>query len=66
LAYRLYEWKETVVADPSAIAAKLKELADRGGVGLTTQRLVVDGSLAAVATATRPSKQRPTTAICGS
>jgi hypothetical protein len=35
LAYRRYEWKKAVVADPSAIAAKLEELTDRGGVGLT-------------------------------
>jgi hypothetical protein len=35
LAYRLYEWKKAVIVNPAAIAAKLEELADRGGVGLT-------------------------------
>jgi hypothetical protein len=29
LAYRLYEWKKSVIADQPAIAAKLEELADR-------------------------------------
>jgi hypothetical protein len=38
LAYRLYEWKKAVIVDPLAIAAKLEELADRGGVGLTPTR----------------------------
>jgi hypothetical protein len=35
LAYRLYEWKKAVIVDPPAIVAKLEELADRGGVGLS-------------------------------
>jgi hypothetical protein len=32
LAYRLYEWKKAVEVDLAAIATKLEELADRGGV----------------------------------
>ena len=49
LAYRLYEWKKAVVVDPTAIAAKLEELADRGGVGLTPHQTAIDRALAAVA-----------------
>jgi hypothetical protein len=49
LAYRLYEWKKAIVADPQAIAAKLEDLADRGGVGLTPHGVAVDLALAAVA-----------------
>ena len=33
LAYRLYEWKKGVDADAPAIATKLEELAELGGVG---------------------------------
>jgi hypothetical protein len=49
LAYRLYEWKKAVIADPPAIAAKLEDLADRGGVGLTPHAIAVDRALEAVA-----------------
>jgi hypothetical protein len=49
LAYRLYEWKKGVIADPPAIAPKLEELADRGGVGLTPHAVAIDRALAAVA-----------------
>jgi hypothetical protein len=48
LAYRLYEWKKAVVVDPTAIAAKLEELADRGGVGLTPRAVAVERALEAV------------------
>jgi hypothetical protein len=51
LAFRLYEWKKAVSADASAIAAKLEELADRGGVGgLTPHVVAIERALAAVAT----------------
>jgi len=30
LAYRLYEWKKSVIVDPPVIAAKLEELAESG------------------------------------
>jgi hypothetical protein len=49
LAYRLYEWKKANVVDPSAIAAKLKDLADRGGVGLTPPTLAVERAFEAFA-----------------
>lgn len=49
LAYRLYEWKKAVEADQAAIAAKLEDLADRGGVGLTPHAVAVDRAMAAVA-----------------
>jgi hypothetical protein len=49
LAYRLYEWKKAVIADPPAIGAKLEELADRGGVGLTPHAVAINRALAAVA-----------------
>lgn len=49
LAYRLYEWKKAIEADPPAIAAKLEELAELGGVGLTPQQMVVDRAMATVA-----------------
>lgn len=49
LAYRLYEWKKAVIADLHAIAAKLEELADIGGVGLTPHAIAIDRALAAVA-----------------
>jgi hypothetical protein len=49
LAYRLYEWKKAVIVDPLAIAAKLEELADRGGVGLTPHAVTIDRALEAVA-----------------
>jgi hypothetical protein len=48
LTYRLYEWKKAVEADQAAIAAKLEELADRGGVGLTPHQTAVDRALDAV------------------
>jgi len=49
LAYRLYEWKRTVVdIDQEGIAAKLEGLADRGGVGLTPHAVAVDRALEAV------------------
>jgi hypothetical protein len=48
LAYRLYEWKKAVVVDPPAIAAKLEDLADRGGVDLTLHQIAVDRALEAV------------------
>src|SRR5258708_38914288 len=49
LAYRLYEWKKAVEVDRAAIGAKLEELADRGGVGLTGHQVAIDRALAAVA-----------------
>jgi hypothetical protein len=49
LAYRPYEWKKAVIVDQPAIAAKLEELADRGGVGLTPHAVAIDRALAAVA-----------------
>jgi hypothetical protein len=49
LAYRLYEWKKAVEADQAAIAAKVEDLADRGGVGLPPHAVAVDRSMAAVA-----------------
>jgi hypothetical protein len=49
LAYRLYEWKKAAIVDQSAIAAKLEELADRGGVGLTPHAVAIDRALEAVA-----------------
>jgi hypothetical protein len=49
LAYRLYEWKKAVEADQAAIAAKVEDLADRGGVGLTPHAVAVDRAMAAVA-----------------
>jgi hypothetical protein len=49
LAYRLYEWKKAVIVERPAIAAKLEELADRGGVGLTPHAVAIDRALAAVA-----------------
>jgi hypothetical protein len=52
LAYRLYEWKKGVDTDRPAIAAKLEELAERGGVGLTPHQIALDRALAAVAAVT--------------
>jgi hypothetical protein len=49
LAYRLYEWKKAVIVDQPAIAAKLKELADRGGGVLTPHAIAIERALAAVA-----------------
>jgi hypothetical protein len=49
LAYRLYEWKKAIEADPPAIAVKREELADLGGVGLTPHQIVVDRAMATVA-----------------
>jgi hypothetical protein len=46
LAYRLYEWKKAVIVDPLAIAAKLEELADRGGVGLTPHATIAPSTRA--------------------
>jgi hypothetical protein len=48
LAYRLYEWKKAVEADQAAIAAKLEEIADLGGVGVTPRQIAVDRDLEAV------------------
>jgi hypothetical protein len=48
LAYRLYEWKKAVQADPPAIAAKLEEIAEVGGVGLTPHAVAVERALEAV------------------
>jgi hypothetical protein len=48
LAYRLYEWKKAVEADQAAIAAKLEEIAELGGVGLTPHQTAVDRALEAV------------------
>jgi hypothetical protein len=48
LAYRLYEWKKAVEADQAAIADKLEEIAEHGGVGLTPHRTAVDRALEAV------------------
>jgi hypothetical protein len=50
LAYRLYEWKKAVDVDPPAIAAKLEDLAEVGGVGLTPHAAAVERALAVVAT----------------
>ena len=52
LAYRLYEWKKGIVADRSAIVAKLEQLAERGGVGITPHLVAIDRALAAVAVVT--------------
>jgi hypothetical protein len=53
LAYRLYKWKKGVdAADRAAIVAKLEDLAERGGVGLTPHQVAVDRALAAVAAVT--------------
>jgi hypothetical protein len=41
LAYRLYEWRNAVEAW-AAIVAKLGEIAELGGVGLTSHRLAID------------------------
>jgi hypothetical protein len=49
LAYRLYEWKKAIEADPPAIAAKLEQLAELGGVGLTPQQIAADRDMAIVA-----------------
>jgi hypothetical protein len=49
LAYRLYEWKKAVIVDQPSIAAKLEELADRGGVGLIPHAVAIERALAAVA-----------------
>jgi hypothetical protein len=45
----IYEWKKAVIVDPPAIVAKLEELADRGGVGLTPHAVAIDRALGAVA-----------------
>lgn len=45
LAYRLYEWKKGVEADAPAIAAKLEELAERGGVGITPHQVAIDRAI---------------------
>jgi hypothetical protein len=50
LAYRLYEWKKAVDVEPAAIAAKLEDLAELGGVGLTPHAAAVERALAVVAT----------------
>jgi hypothetical protein len=47
LAYRLYEWKKAVQVDQPAIAAKLEEIAEHGGVGLTPHQTAVDRALEA-------------------
>jgi hypothetical protein len=44
LAYRLYEWKKAVIVDRPAIAGKLEELADLGGVGLTPLAVAVSAT----------------------
>lgn len=49
LAYRLYEWKKAIEADAPATAAKLEELAELGGVGLTTHQVAIERAMAAVA-----------------
>jgi hypothetical protein len=49
VVYRLSEWKKAVIVDLHAIAAKLEELADRGGVGSTPHAVAIDRALAAVA-----------------
>jgi hypothetical protein len=43
------EWKKAVVVDPPAIAVKLEEIAELGGVGLTPHAVAIDRALAAVA-----------------
>ena len=48
LSYRLYEWKKAVEADQATIAAKLGEIAEHGGVGLTPHAIAVDRALEAV------------------
>jgi hypothetical protein len=48
LAYRLYEWKNAVEADQAAVAAKLEDIAELGGVGLTPHQTAVDRALEAV------------------
>jgi hypothetical protein len=49
LAYWLYEWKQAIQVDPPAIAAKLEEIAEHGGVGLTPHQVAVDRAMATVA-----------------
>lgn len=49
LAYRLFEWKKAVQVDQAGTAAKLEELADLGGVGLTPHATAVQRAIAAVA-----------------
>lgn len=49
LAYRLYEWKKAVDVDQHQIAAKLDQLAELGGVGLTPHQVAIDRAMAAVA-----------------
>lgn len=50
LAYRLSEWKKAGgEADQAAIAARLEQLAQLGGVGLTPHHVAVQRALAAVA-----------------
>jgi len=49
LAYRLFEWKKAGEVDLAAVIAKLDDLADRGGVGLTPHAVAVDRALTAVA-----------------
>ena len=51
LAYRLQLWMQDLPERPdqAAIATKLEQLADRGGVGLTPHAIAIDRALAAVA-----------------
>ncbi len=49
LAYRLFEWKKAVQVDSTMIAAKLEELAQLGGVGLTPHAAAIERAMAAVA-----------------
>jgi hypothetical protein len=56
LAYRLHMWmQEQMLACPlpAAIGAKLEELAEEGGVGLTPHAIAIERALAAVATVNR-------------
>lgn len=53
LAYRLHMWMQehlTCCPLPVAIAAKLEDLAEAGGVGITPHQVAVERALAAVAT----------------
>jgi hypothetical protein len=49
LAYRLQEWKRDVAADMRAIALKLEQLADAGGIGLTPHDVAIQRALGVVA-----------------
>jgi hypothetical protein len=53
----MYKWKKAVIINLPAIAAKLQELADRGGVGLPPHAVAIDRALAAIAAFNRAFKE---------